>query len=72
MKSILATAKGRVELQELPVPAIGPYEARVRVEACGICNGTDAKLIDGEFLPGPYPSAIGHESAGSSSNSDRE
>jgi threonine dehydrogenase-like Zn-dependent dehydrogenase len=53
-----------VSLIDLPIPVIGPYEALVKVEACGICNGTDIKLIDGEFLPGPFPSAIGHESVG--------
>ena len=64
MRSILAISPGRVNLELLPVPQVGPYEALVRVEACGICNSTDTKLIDGEFMPGGYPSAIGHESVG--------
>jgi threonine dehydrogenase-like Zn-dependent dehydrogenase len=64
MRAIVAVAPGSVSLIDLPIPAIGPYEALVKVEACGICNGTDIKLIDGEFLPGPFPSAIGHESVG--------
>ena len=64
MRAILAVAPGTVSLRDLPMPLLGPYEALVKVEACGICNGTDLKLIDGEFLPGPFPSAIGHESVG--------
>jgi L-iditol 2-dehydrogenase len=64
MRAIVAVAPGKVTLADLPSPGIGPYEAMVRMEACGICNGTDTKLIDGEFMPGLYPSAIGHESVG--------
>jgi threonine dehydrogenase-like Zn-dependent dehydrogenase len=64
MRAIVAVAPRTVSLIDLPIPAIGPYEALAKVEACGICNGTDIKLIDGEFLPGPFPSAIGHESVG--------
>ena len=64
MRAIVAVAPRTVSLIDLPLPVIGPYEALAKVEACGICNGTDIKLIDGEFLPGPFPSAIGHESVG--------
>jgi len=64
MRSILALSPGMIGLELLPAPHTGPYEALVRVEACGICNSTDAKLIDGQFLRGCYPSAIGHESVG--------
>jgi Zn-dependent alcohol dehydrogenase len=28
----------------------GPYDALVRIEVCGICNSTDAKLIDGTMF----------------------
>lgn len=64
MRAILIQSAGQIVLGELPTPDYGPYEALVRVEACGICNGTDTKLIDGEFLPGTFPSALGHESVG--------
>jgi len=64
VKAVLAVSPGRLTLGELPTPEIAPYEALVRVEACGVCNGTDTKLVDGEFLAGPYPAAIGHESVG--------
>lgn len=64
MRAILMRSPGQIELGELPIPDYGPYEALIQVEACGICNGTDTKLIDGEFLPGVFPSALGHESVG--------
>jgi len=53
-----------VELADLPLPQIGPYEALVRVEACGICNSTDRKVTMDEFRPGPFPKVLGHESVG--------
>jgi threonine dehydrogenase-like Zn-dependent dehydrogenase len=58
---------GNVRMVDLPIakPAIGPYQALVRTEACCLCNATDAKLVAGHF-PGveKYPLILGHESAG--------
>lgn len=58
-----AVYKGRsiVEVEEVPVPSIGPGEMLVRVEACGICN-TDLKKIEYGLLPPPR--IFGHETAG--------
>jgi threonine dehydrogenase-like Zn-dependent dehydrogenase len=64
MKGIFVVAKDRTEILELPEPEIGPYEALVQVEACGICNSTDWKIIEGEFVSGTYPVLLGHESVG--------
>ncbi|MBN1583912.1 MAG: alcohol dehydrogenase catalytic domain-containing protein [Anaerolineae bacterium] len=64
MKGIFVTAKGQTDILELPEPEIGPYEALVQVEACGICNSTDVKIIHGEFVSGTYPVLLGHESVG--------
>jgi len=64
MKALLVTGPGRLEMGDLPLPAPRPYEALVKVEACGICNSTDHKLMMGTFLPGPFPTALGHESVG--------
>lgn len=52
----------RLELQEFPLPTIGPDEALVRIEACGIC-GTDYEQYDGEFAP-CFPTIPGHEPLG--------
>jgi threonine dehydrogenase-like Zn-dependent dehydrogenase len=64
MRGIFVTDKGQTDILELPEPEIGPYEALVQVEACGICNSTDAKIIHGEFVSGTYPVLLGHESVG--------
>jgi threonine dehydrogenase-like Zn-dependent dehydrogenase len=64
MKALLVTGAGQLALSDLPMPELRPYEALVKVEACGICNSTDHKLIMGTFVPGPFPSALGHESVG--------
>ncbi|MBE0697088.1 MAG: alcohol dehydrogenase catalytic domain-containing protein [Anaerolineaceae bacterium] len=64
MKALLVTGVGQVALCDLPMPELRPYEALVKVEACGICNSTDHKLIMGTFVPGPFPTALGHESVG--------
>ena len=36
----------------------------VQVQACGICNSTDWKIIEGEFVSGTFPILLGHESVG--------
>ena len=51
----------QVCVETVPVPAIGPGELLVRVEACGICH-TDLKKIAHGLLPPPR--IYGHETAG--------
>jgi len=62
VRGIFVTAKNQTEILELSAPEIGPYEALVEVLACGICNSTDWKIIEGEFVSGTYPVLLGHES----------
>jgi threonine dehydrogenase-like Zn-dependent dehydrogenase len=64
MKGLFVVERDRTEILDLPEPEIGPYEALVQVEACGICNSTDWKIIEGEFVSGTYPILLGHESCG--------
>jgi threonine dehydrogenase-like Zn-dependent dehydrogenase len=64
MKGLFVVEKDRTEILDLPEPEIGPYEALVQVEACGICNSTDWKIIEGEFVSGTFPVLLGHESCG--------
>jgi threonine dehydrogenase-like Zn-dependent dehydrogenase len=64
MKALLVTHLGKLAIAEIPLPQLRPYEALVEVEACGICNSTDHKLLTGQFVPGPFPTALGHESTG--------
>jgi threonine dehydrogenase-like Zn-dependent dehydrogenase len=56
-------AKRGVLLEEVPVPAVGPWEALVRVRAVGIC-GSDQRIY-GEVSPNRRRRfVIGHEIAG--------
>jgi threonine dehydrogenase-like Zn-dependent dehydrogenase len=64
MRGIFVVDKNQTDILDLPEPEIGPFEALVQVEACGICNSTDWKIIEGEFVRGSYPILLGHESVG--------
>ncbi len=65
MKALIVPKAGRIEIEDVPNPEIGPYDALVRNECCGICNSTDVKLIDGRmFWAPPFPIVLGHESCG--------
>jgi len=60
---MLRHIRGALEWTELPDPAPGPGEIRVRVLACGVCR-TDLHVVDGE-LPHPVlPIVPGHEIVG--------
>jgi 2-desacetyl-2-hydroxyethyl bacteriochlorophyllide A dehydrogenase len=53
-----------LRLVERPLPEPGPGEARVRVQACGVC-GSDLFLQKGGFGAGVrFPIVPGHEAAG--------
>ncbi|BCW98614.1 MAG: sorbitol dehydrogenase [Armatimonadota bacterium] len=65
MRALVVPQKGKLEVRDIPEPRLGPYDARVRIEVCGICNSTDLKLIDGTmFWAPPFPFVLGHESVG--------
>ena len=63
MKSLLLTSYNHLEIADMPVPAIGPNEVRVRVETCGIC-GSDVHGYDGSTGRRIPPIVMGHEAAG--------
>jgi threonine dehydrogenase-like Zn-dependent dehydrogenase len=65
MKGLFITAPGKLEILEMPIPEPGPFEALVKTEACAICNSTDTKVVDGEFVSGTWPVLLGHEDIGS-------
>jgi L-iditol 2-dehydrogenase len=62
MRAAVYRGKGRVVVEDVPVPAIGPGEVLIRVASCGIC-GTDLKKIEHGFVAPPQ--IFGHEVAGS-------
>jgi threonine dehydrogenase-like Zn-dependent dehydrogenase len=65
IKALVVPEAGKLEIQEVAIPQIGPYEALVQMEVCGICNSTDHKLIEGTmYWAPPFPFVLGHESVG--------
>jgi threonine dehydrogenase-like Zn-dependent dehydrogenase len=61
-RAVVQTAPRRLEMHELPVPAIDGDSGLLRVEACGIC-GSDAEQYAG-LLPIRFPVIPGHEPVG--------
>ena len=67
MKTLTCDAEGKLSVQEIPKPTYTSKQALVKTIACGICNGTDAKLIHRSFKgfnPDQYPLMLGHEGVG--------
>jgi threonine dehydrogenase-like Zn-dependent dehydrogenase len=65
-RAVLQVADRRLELDEVEVPRIGPDEALLRVEACGLC-GSDIEQFRGAFTAKgivSYPLIPGHEPVG--------
>jgi threonine dehydrogenase-like Zn-dependent dehydrogenase len=65
MKSLVVDREGNLSVREVPVPAYGECQALVKMLSCGVCNGTDLKLIHGDFKNfSSYPAILGHEGVG--------
>jgi threonine dehydrogenase-like Zn-dependent dehydrogenase len=65
MKALVVTEGHQLELRDLPRPQPGPYEALVRIKACGICSTTDREIIAGtQPYHRDYPCVLGHEGIG--------
>lgn len=65
MKGLVVYQDGTMKVEQLPKPVIGDYGALVQNLSCGICNGTDFKLIHASFKGfDTYPAVLGHESVG--------
>lgn len=65
MKALIVDGEGRLSVEEVSMPQIGPCQALVKMESCGVCNGTDSKLIHRTFKNfHTYPAILGHEGVG--------
>jgi S-(hydroxymethyl)mycothiol dehydrogenase len=63
VRGVVALAPGAaVELRDIVVPAPGPGEVRVDVQACGVCH-TDLHYREGA-INDEFPFLLGHEAAG--------
>ncbi|HXY92050.1 MAG TPA: S-(hydroxymethyl)mycothiol dehydrogenase, partial [Acidimicrobiia bacterium] len=63
VRGVVSLEKGApVEIREVVVPDPGPGEARVRIQACGVCH-TDLHYREGA-INDDFPFLLGHEAAG--------
>ena len=68
MKTLVVDKNGALSIGETEKPSVGEHQALVKTIACGMCNGTDTKLIHGNFkgfsYESDYPLMLGHEGVG--------
>jgi threonine dehydrogenase-like Zn-dependent dehydrogenase len=62
MKATVFIEPGRIELEDKPIPDIGPNDALLRITTTTIC-GTDVHIVKGEY-PVESGLTIGHEPVG--------
>jgi threonine dehydrogenase-like Zn-dependent dehydrogenase len=62
MKAAVFVAPGRIELDDKPIPSVGPLDALVRITTTTIC-GTDVHILKGEYPVKPGLT-VGHEPVG--------
>jgi len=67
MKTLVVDKSGALSVQEVSMPPYNDYQALVKTMSCGVCNGTDGKLIHRKFKGfelDRYPLMLGHEAVG--------
>ena len=62
-KAVEVSAPGVLRVVERAIPAPGPGQVRIRVEACGICH-TDSATVTGTYPGLKLPRVPGHEVVG--------
>lgn len=62
MKAAIFVEPGRIELDEKPIPDVGPNDALIRITTTTIC-GTDVHILKGEY-PVAKGLTVGHEPVG--------
>ena len=62
MKAAVQVGIGKYEIQDVPVPEIGPTQCLIEVRSCTIC-ATDLKYLKG-LQTREWPSLMGHEITG--------
>ncbi|HHU48211.1 MAG TPA: zinc-binding dehydrogenase [Clostridiales bacterium] len=67
MKTLVVDKDGKLSIRETLMPEYNECQALVKTLSCGICNGTDSKLIHHNFKgfgADRYPLMLGHEAVG--------
>lgn len=65
MKALTVDSDGKLAIREFSIPEYGRCQALVKLRSCGVCNGTDTKLIHRTFKNfDTYPAILGHEGVG--------
>jgi len=67
MKTLKVDVDGSLSVVECSMPEYNEYQALVKTLSCGVCNGTDGKLIHRTFkgfTEDMYPIMLGHEAIG--------
>ncbi len=67
MKTLIVDKDGKLSVREVGMPEYNDCQALVKTVSCGVCNGTDGKLIHKSFKnygPEMYPMMLGHEAVG--------
>ncbi|MFT5896554.1 MAG: alcohol dehydrogenase [bacterium] len=62
MKTLVFVENNRIELEDKPIPAVGPNDALIKITTTTIC-GTDIHILKGEY-PVAKGLTIGHEPVG--------
>jgi len=65
VKTLVVDSKHELSIREVSMPKHKECQALVKMLSCGVCNGTDLKLIHGNFKNfDTYPATLGHEGVG--------
>ena len=65
MKALAVTAEHELKVVEVPYPILQDDCVITKTLSCGVCNGTDMKIIHGKFKGmSQYPLLLGHEAIG--------
>lgn len=63
MRAAYLAEPGRFDLRDVPLPKVGPRDALIKIERCGIC-GTDIHIFHGNYAADKLPLIPGHEFTG--------
>ena len=62
MRTLVVDDNQELSIREVPIPDYKECQTLVKIQSCGVCNGTDMKLIHGNFKNfNTYPAILGHE-----------